>query len=154
MPKFAFSRALPYEPEQVFDVAADVERYPEFLSGWSAAEIVRREGNIYLTDQTLVIGPVRQRFRTRTALMRPDAIDVTAIDGPFTEFQLNWSFKPYRTRHCEVELAGTIDLRARLLRSLFGRVLANGFEDMLAAFEDRVHRIYSQPPPDKFVGEA
>ena len=47
-------RLLSYSPEQLFDLAADVERYPKFLHWWKAARIKRRDGDVYYTDQDVM----------------------------------------------------------------------------------------------------
>ncbi|WP_425482693.1 type II toxin-antitoxin system RatA family toxin [Chelativorans xinjiangense] len=62
MTSYSFERVLPYDSEVLFDIAADVEQYPEFLPSWKAARITRREGNTYWTDQTIGLGPLRARF--------------------------------------------------------------------------------------------
>ena len=71
-------RTLPYSPEQPFDLAADVERYPEFLHWWITARVRKREAEVYCTHQVLGIGPIRIEFESRTVLRRPERIDVTS----------------------------------------------------------------------------
>lgn len=148
MPRLGVSRVLPYRPEQLFDVAADVERYPEFLPWWLSARIIRRDGNIYDTDQVVGFGPVRQRFRTQTVLNRPQEITVAAADGPegpFQAFQMIWRFGKLQHDRCEVELTGKIELRAPLLRIVFDRAMAGAAGSILSAFEDRARRLYRLP---------
>ena len=87
MPRLAVSRVLPYQPEQLFDIAADVERYPDFLPWWQSARITQRSGDVYHTDQEVGFGPFSQRFTTKTILRRPLEIEVTAIDGPFEDLR-------------------------------------------------------------------
>lgn len=148
MPCLAVSRVLPYLPEELFDVAADVEHYPEFLPWWLAAKIRRRDGNVYYTDQIVGFGPVRQRFSTKTVLNRPQDITVTDADGPegpFEAFQMTWRFRLVQQDRCEAALAGRIDLRAPLLRVVFDRAMAGAADSILSAFEDRARRLYRLP---------
>ena len=145
MPHMGVSRLLPYPQEQLFDLAADVESYPEFLPWWLSATIERREGDVYYTDQVVGLGPIRQRFSSKTVLKRPDAIEVTSIDGPFETFQLIWQFGPAPEDRCEVTLTGELELRAPLLRNVFGRAAADGAESILSAFEARAARLYGPP---------
>jgi coenzyme Q-binding protein COQ10 len=63
MPRLGVSQALPYRREQLFDLAADVERYPEFLPWWLSATVRHRDGEIYSTDQVVGIGPITKRGR-------------------------------------------------------------------------------------------
>jgi coenzyme Q-binding protein COQ10 len=142
MPRLRVSRVLPYRPEQLFHLAADVERYPEFLPWWLSATIRRRDGDVYYTDQVVGIGPVRQQFSSKTVLRRPDEILVTSIGGPFEVFQLIWRFAALPRERCEVTLSGELELRAPLLRDLFGRAAAGTVESILAAFEDRARQLY------------
>jgi len=149
MPRLRISSPLPYRREQLFDLAADVERYPEFLPGWYFAEIVGRDGDVYVTDQIVGFGPVRERFRTRTKLKRPEAITVSAIDGPFEVFEINWSFSRPADGLVRTGLEGVVEPRTWLMKRIFGRVLAGQFEAVLAAFEARAGKIYGAPqsPP-------
>ena len=141
MPHLGVSRVLPFRSEQLFDLVADVERYPQFLPGWISARILRREGDVYDTDQVIGLGPIRQRFRSRTVLRRPDAIEVAALDGPFDAFQLSWRFEPLPPARCRLALAGELALRGPL-RHVLGRLMAGGFEPVLAAFAERARRLH------------
>jgi coenzyme Q-binding protein COQ10 len=141
MPRLGVSRLLPHRPEQLFDIAADVERYPEFLPWWLSATIRRREVDVYYTDQVVGSGPIRERFSTRTVLRRPREIEVTSIDGPFEIFHLTWRFRPLQNEQCEVSLAGEIELRGLLLRNAFGWAIGGSADSILSAFEDRARRL-------------
>jgi len=142
MPTLRVSRVLPYRAEQLFDIAADVERYPDFLPWWLSAKIWRRDGNVYYTDQVIGFGPVRQRFNTKTVLRRPREIAVTAIDGPFGTFDLTWRFGLVESVRCEVALVGEIDLGSRLLAGVLGRAMGGTAGSIISAFEDRARRLH------------
>ena len=70
---------LPFTCEQIFDLAADIERYPEFLPGWISARILSRAVDQLEVEQVLGIGPARVQFRSRAVLHRPKQIAVTFI---------------------------------------------------------------------------
>lgn len=140
MPRFSVSRTLPFQPEPLFDLAADVERYPEFLPWWLSATILRREGNVYYTEQVVGLGPVRQRFGTMTVLQRPTEIVVSSVESVFEMFDLTWRFEPLQpAKNCTVSLTGEIRLRAPLLRSTLNAVVARSAGSILSAFEERAH---------------
>lgn len=141
MPSHRTSRILPYPAEQLFDLAADVERYPEFLRHWLAARIVKRDGDVYYTDQVIALGPLHQRFFSKTVLERPERITVVSDDRLFRTFRLTWEFEPLPAGQCRVALAVDIEFRSRLLRDRFARALARTNERTVVAFEARAHRL-------------
>ena len=139
-------RWLPYRPEQLFDLAADVERYPEFLRWWLAARVRDREASAYRTDQVLGLGPIRVRFASKTVLHRPQRIDVTSDEWPFRQFGLSWIFEPQRPAGCRVILVAELELRSWLLQGVVDRILPAVTADIISAFEARARRLYEPRP--------
>jgi coenzyme Q-binding protein COQ10 len=139
-------RLLPYGPERLFDLAADVERYPEFLRWWIKAQIRKREADVYYTDQVLGLGPVRVSFGSKTVLRRPERIDVTSDEPPFRWFHLSWRFASLPDGGCQVRLAADVDFRSHLLQRLVDRILPATIDEIIASFERRAHRLYADPP--------
>jgi coenzyme Q-binding protein COQ10 len=129
----------PYRPEDLFDLAADVERYPEFLPWWIAARIRARAGSVYTTDQILGLGPLRVRFGSKTVLDRPTRIDVTSDDAPFRRFALVWTFAPVAKDGCRVSLSAELELNSLLLERVVERILPKIVADIMAAFDVRAH---------------
>ncbi len=138
-------RLLPYSSEQLFDLAADVERYPEFLPGWFAAHVRKQEGQTYWTDQVIGLGPVRTRFASKTVLHRPERIDVTSEEPPFRRFKLTWLFRAGGNARCQVSLAAELELQSYVLERIVAQALPAVVDDIVAAFEVRAGRLYGQP---------
>lgn len=137
MPTFSLSRELPFRAEQVFELVADVERYPEFVPGWHSAVIIRRHGGAYITEQAIGWALREWRFRTKTILNRPVAIEVTGIDGTFRQFELNWSFLVVARERCAIAVEGVIEANGRHLNRLIATAASNGFETVIDSFERR-----------------
>jgi coenzyme Q-binding protein COQ10 len=142
VPSYQVQHELAHSAEQLFDLAADVERYPDFLPLWIAARVRRREADAYCTDQLVGIGPVRARFQSRTLLQRPERIEVTSTDRLFRHFHLIWRFEPLSDDRCRVTLAAELELRSKTIRELFGRAVNNAFGSILTAFEAQARRVY------------
>jgi coenzyme Q-binding protein COQ10 len=142
MTRHDVERVLPYDRELLFDIAADVERYPEFLPAWTAARITRREGNVYWTDQSISLGPLRARFGTETVLNRPERIEVVSSERPFRFFRLCWIFEPRRDGHTRVILSAQLDLRSTHLERMVGPILRGITAATIAAFEARAARLH------------
>jgi coenzyme Q-binding protein COQ10 len=146
MPLYEANRVLDYTPEQLFDLAADVERYPEFLPWWVAARVLRRGAESYQTEQIIGFGPIRQRFTSRTVLHRPTRIEVTSTERPFERFLLRWTFERRPSSSCHVALAVDMTLRAEILQDLFDQTLARGVAQIMTSFEARARQLYGPPP--------
>ena len=134
--------SLPYTRDQLFDLAADVEGYPDFVPWWVAARVWKREGNVYYTDQVIRFAVIRQRFDSKTVLRRPERIDVTSSDRKFRRFHLIWRFDPLPDNGCRVSLLVDLELRSTLVQDLFRRVILRSVGSIMSAFEARAHRLY------------
>lgn len=151
-------RTLRHTPEQLFDLVADVERYPEFLPWWRAARIHSRDGNTYHTDQVVGFGIFRERFSSRTTLERPWRIVVRSHDRRFRYFLLLWTFAPAPDGGCQITLAADLEFRSPLLRSVFSAAVAGQLDSIVRAFERRaggcygVHEVARQGLPGSPLG--
>ena len=135
-------RSLPYTRDQLFDIAADVERYPDFVPWWAAARVWKREDNVYYTDQVIRFAMMRKRFGSKTTLQRPERIDVTSSDGVVRNLHLTWLFEPRPGNGCQVSLAVELELGSPLIEDLFARAMIHAVEPIMSAFETRAHRLY------------
>ena len=135
-------RSLPYTQGQLFDLAADVERYPDFVPWWVAARVWKREGNVYHTDQVIRFALVRKRVWSTTTLQRPEQIDVTSTNGPVRNLHLVWLFDPQPGHGCQVSLSVELDLRSQLMQDLFAQAIIRAVGPIMSAFEARAHRLY------------
>jgi coenzyme Q-binding protein COQ10 len=142
MPIHKETRVLSYAPERFFDLVADVEQYPEFLPLWRQAKVYHREGALYYTDQEIGLGPVRERFRSKTVLRRPVRIDVTSSEQIFRRFEMHWQFVPTASGGCQVSFILFVEARPRLLRKVLDTMLVETSRRMVLAFERRAHQLY------------
>lgn len=134
-------RVLPCSCEQAFDLAADIERYPEFLRGWVSARVQARDGNVCRVEQVLGLGPIRIEFVSTAVLQRPSRIDVTSSDAPFRSFSLTWRFETAAPdAGCRVRLSARVELRSTMLQHVIERTLPALIADVAAAFEGRVRQ--------------
>jgi coenzyme Q-binding protein COQ10 len=135
------SRAIALPPEWLFDIVADVERYPEFLPLMRAARIVRRYPKAYETEQTLALGLLLHRFRTRTELDRPSSITIVSDDRSFCRFDVRWAFAPLADDHCHVDFALDCATRSLFLRPVVEMLILPMAASMVTAFEARAHAL-------------
>lgn len=139
------SGTLPFSCEQVFDLAADIERYPEFLKGWISARIRKRESDIRHVDQVVGLGPLRLQFTSKAVLHRPERIEVTSAEAPFRHFSLSWMIAAVPTGGCRISLAAEVELQSTVMQQVVNRILPAAVDDIITAFEARARRLYARP---------
>ena len=142
MPTHAEKRVLPFTPEQLFDVVADIEKYPEFLPWCIATRIRRREGKVVHADMAIGFKMFRERFTTRDVLDPPRRIDVSYHDGPFKYLNNHWIFEPHGDGHCELDFYIDFEFHSRIFQKMMGRVFNEAVRIMVSAFEKRARAIY------------
>ena len=149
MPTHAEKRLLPYAPEQLFDLVAQVERYPEFLPWCLAARIRSRSEDVVVADLVIGFRMIRERFTSHVRLDRPRRIDVRYADGPFKHLDNHWIFEPVAPC-AELPGGGTLidfyvdfEFRSKLLQGLIGVLFNETTRRMVAAFEARARQLYA-----------
>ncbi|MFA5627155.1 MAG: type II toxin-antitoxin system RatA family toxin [Thiohalomonadaceae bacterium] len=97
-----FSRLLPYTCEHLFDLVLAIERYPEFVPGYSQARILRREAGALEVEQSIGLGPASFSFRSRAEFIASEQIFICAHDGPFRRLEVRWQFAAQQEGGCRV----------------------------------------------------
>ena len=144
MPTHAEKRVLPYPPQQLYALVADIERYPDFLPWGLAARIRRREAKQVVADLVIGFRMIRERFTSKVALdPERQRIDVTYSDGPFRYLNNHWRFAPHEGG-CEIDFYVDFEFRSRLLRKLMEPLFNEAVRRMVAAFEARAKDLYGE----------
>ena len=142
MPGIREVRRLPYSAEQMFDLVADVGRYPEFLP-WVMATRVRSDSETeVIADMLVGFSAIREKFTSRVEKRRPDAIRVHYVDGPLRDLDNTWSFRVLGPNECEIDFAVEFTFRNALFEKLAGQYFDRAFRKMVAAFETRAAELY------------
>ena len=142
MPTHAEKKLLPYTREQLFDLVADIERYPEFLPWCVGARIRERRGNEIVGDLLIGYKMVRERFTSRVVLSRPDRIDVTYSEGPFKYLHNHWVFLPQPDGRTLIDFYVDFEFRSKMLQKIMEMFFTEAVKRMVAAFEARAHALY------------
>jgi coenzyme Q-binding protein COQ10 len=146
MPTHAEKRVLRYTPEQLFDLVADVRRYPEFLPWCVGSRILSRTENELTADLTIGFKMFRESFRSKVTLNRPEHIQVRYLNGPFRYLNNQWRFLPH-PQGTEVRFFVDFEFRSRLLQAVIGTVFNEAVRLMVRAFERRAMQLYGRPGP-------
>jgi coenzyme Q-binding protein COQ10 len=148
MPKFDTVRRVPYSPEQMFALVADVERYPEFLPMCEALTVRSRKERdgvtVLVADMSVGYKAIRETF-TSQVVLKPDdlVIDVKYLDGPFRYLRNHWRFAEApggSDIHFDIEY----EFKNRLLGAVMGTVFDRAFRMFASAFEARADAIHGR----------
>lgn len=150
MPQFSSSRRVKHAAAEMFDLVADVERYPEFVPLCRALTVRERipqhEGvEVVLADMTVAYKLISESFTSRVTLDRPNLqIWVEYLKGPFRRLENRWSFRPIAERACEVEFFISYEFKSRMLALVMGSMFDLAFRRFSAAFERRADLVYGR----------
>jgi coenzyme Q-binding protein COQ10 len=142
MPTHAEKRVLPHQPEQLYDLVADIGRYPEFLPWCLASRIRRRDGDVIIADLVIGFKMLRERFTSQVTLYPEQMkIDVTYVDGPFKHLNNHWQFLD-DPGGCLIDFYVDFEFRSRFLQKMMQPLFNEAVRRMVAAFESRAENLY------------
>jgi len=143
MPTHAEKRTLRYTPDQMFDLVADVRRYPEFLPWCVGARVVSQTETELVADLTIGFKLFRETFRSRVQLDRPHEVKVAYENGPFRYLNNTWKFHPVEGG-TEVDFFVDFEFRSSLLQAVIGVVFNEAVRLMVRSFERRAMTLYGR----------
>jgi len=150
MPEFSTKRRVRHTAADMFDLVADIEKYPQFVPLCSALTVKTRnekdDGTIVLVaDMTVAYKILRETFTSRVTLDRRHfTIFVDYLSGPFKRMHNRWIFRPARDVACDVEFFITYEFKSRALALLMGAMFDTAFRRFAAAFEARADTVYGR----------
>jgi coenzyme Q-binding protein COQ10 len=152
MPRFSNKRRVPHTADQMFDLVADVERYPEFVPLCQALKIRQRSAKpdgteMIVADMTVSFKLVKQTFTSRVTLDRANRkILVEYVSGPFSSLENRWGFEPRDGDACDVNFFIAYEFKSRMLGMMMGSMFDMVFAQLSSAFERRADVIYGRKP--------
>jgi coenzyme Q-binding protein COQ10 len=153
MPRFSNKRRVQHTAGQMFDLVADVERYPEFVPLCAALKIRQRNARpdgteVIIADMTVSFKLVKETFSSRVTLDRAGRkILVEYVSGPFSTLENRWTFEPKEEGACDVGFFIAYEFKSRMLAMLMGTMFDTAFARLSAAFEKRADAIYGRKQP-------
>ena len=142
MPRHSETRNLPYSPEQLFDLVADVRRYREFLP-WVAAVRVRSDSpELMVADLVVGFGALKETFTSRVTKRRPHELKVDYLEGPLKYLHNSWAFRPDGKGGTDIDFCVDFAFKSRLFETIAGQMFDRALRKMIGAFETRAHQLY------------
>jgi len=150
MPSFRTVRRVRHTAGQMFDLVADVERYPEFVPLCQALRVRRRSQgpageDVLIADMEVGYRAIHEKFASRVTLDRPRLkVLVEYVDGPFSHLENTWNFVDEGEGASRIEFFIAYDFRSRLLGALMGSMFDAAFRKFAQAFEARADGVYGR----------
>jgi coenzyme Q-binding protein COQ10 len=143
------TRSLDYSPQQLFELIAEVERYPEFLPLWQEVQVSKTtpqntDSSVYYTDQVIKLGPFNKQFQTKTILTPFHSIHIDSSDSLFQKFSIDWSFTKDKNDSCRIEFALDCVAASPFLRPVFDLALMESARSIVSTFENRARSLYNR----------
>ena len=140
---------VPFAPQQIFDLVADVPRYPEFLPWCTAARVRKKEGpNVEIDELVIGFGPLHEKFVSRVTRTTDDPeglkIETVGTEGPFKALLSHWLFRPH-PNGTEIVFSLEFEFRSLILQHTMRMLFAEAVKRMVAAFEARALQLYGKP---------
>ena len=151
MPRYSSKRRVQHRADEMFDLVADVERYPEFVPLCHALKIRQRKQNpdgteTIVADMTVSFKLVKETFTSEATLDRTARkITVRYLRGPFSSLENRWTFEPKGEEACDVGFFIAYEFRSRMLAMLMGSMFDAAVARFSTAFEKRADAIYGRP---------
>ncbi len=143
MPRHAETRQLPYTPEQMFDLVADVGRYGEFLPWVVAVRVRENSATDMIADLVVGFRGISEKFTSKVTKQRPERLHVEYLDGPLDYLRNEWAFRPDGAGGTLVDFAVDFAFKSRLFELLAGQMFDRALRKMIGAFESRAAALYS-----------
>jgi coenzyme Q-binding protein COQ10 len=142
MPRHSETRHLPYTPEQLFDMVADVGRYDEFLPWVVAVRIRSSSERETVADLVVGFSAFKERFTSRVIKHRPQRIIVDYVEGPLKYLHNEWEFEPAAGGGTNLHFSVDFAFQSRLFETLAGQMFDRALRRMTSAFEQRAAALY------------
>lgn len=149
MPRHTETRNLPYTPEQVFELVADVGRYQEFLPWVSATRVRSDTGTEMVADLVVGFKAIKETFTSRVHKARPREIRIDYVEGPLKYLHNNWTFEPDGKGGTLVGFCVDFAFKSRIFEALAGQMFDRALRRMIGAFETRADELYGSNPDNQ-----
>ena len=154
MPRHSETRQLPYSPEQMFDLVADVGRYAEFLPWVAAVRVRSNSATEMVADLIVGFKALRERFTSRVHKERPGHIHVDYLEGPLKHLSNDWKFRPDGKGGTLVDFCVDFAFKNLVFEALAGQMFDMALRRMINAFEERAAVLYGTDGAEPAIGAS
>jgi len=142
MPRHNETRHLPYSPEQMFDLVADVQSYEQFLPWVSAIRVRSDSETEMIADMIVGFKGLSESFTSRVLKDRPNSVHVDYLDGPLKHLSNDWRFRSDGEGGVLIDFEVDFAFKNKLFEMIAGQMFDKALRKMIGAFETRAQALY------------
>lgn len=135
---------VPHSASQMFDLVADVEKYPQFMPWCGGATVSARDAQGMQASITIALAGIKQTFTTRNVHQYPNCIELQLVDGPFSELTGKWQFISLSEDACKVLFTLNYAFSNRALETLVGPIFNRIATSFIDSFTQRAQVCYGE----------
>jgi ribosome-associated toxin RatA of RatAB toxin-antitoxin module len=135
---------VPHSASQMFDLVADVEKYPQFMPWCGGATVSERDAQGMKASITISLAGIKQTFTTRNVHQYPSSIALQLVDGPFSALTGNWEFISLSQDACKVLFTLNYEFSNRALETLVGPIFNRIATSFIDSFTQRAQVCYGE----------
>ncbi len=135
---------VPHSAAQMFDLVADVEKYPQFMPWCGGASVSHRDAQGMQASITIALAGIKQTFTTRNTHIYPDKIELELVDGPFSLLKGQWLFLALAEDACKVVFTLQYEFSSRTLETLVGPIFNRIATSFIDSFTQRALSCYGE----------
>lgn len=135
---------VPHSAAQMFDLVADVEKYPQFMPWCGGASVSQRDEHGMQASITIALAGIKQTFTTRNTHSYPNKIELELVDGPFSMLKGEWLFTPLTEDACKVLFTLQYEFSSRTLETIVGPIFNRIASSFIDSFTQRALNIYGE----------
>src|ERR1041384_5567802 len=124
-------------PARMYQLINDIERYPEFVPGCTAARVEARKDLEVVATLQIRKGPLNTEFSTRNLLEPDKRVLMQLVSGPFRVLEGLWTLTPLGDLGCRVELEMRFEFANRVAGALFEPLFETTAASLVDAFVKR-----------------
>jgi len=136
------SALVEYSAQQMFDLVNDIEHYPKFMQGCISAKVLSQSDTELVGELRLSKAGISQQFTTKNMLHRPERIDMSLVEGNFTQFTSQWLFDALTTNACKLSLSMEFEFKSGLMGFAAEKLFSNSANNLVDAIVQRAHEVY------------
>ena len=138
------SALVPYSAGKMYELVADIERYPEFLKWCSSAVITENRNSEVVASITVNFRGLRKSFSTSNRMQPGESIEMSLVEGPFSHLKGIWLFVPLEDNASKIELDMSFGFDSAIVDKLVGPVFSYIANHQVDAFHQRANQLYGK----------